>query len=63
MESRYPLADLSTAVQQLAEQDRRLRIERPAAYNLLSRKPWFLLTLALLALTCEWVARKRGGLA
>lgn len=59
----HPISELATAVQRLAEVDRRLRIERPAAYDLVRRKPWWLLVLAVAALALEWVVRKRAGAA
>jgi hypothetical protein len=58
----YAIENLPDVVRHLAENDRRRRIERPAAYDLAQRRPWLLLALVTGALALEWVARKRGGL-
>ncbi len=58
----YAIDELADAVRRLAEDDRRRRIERPAAYDLLGRQPCLLLALATGALALEWVMRKRGGM-
>jgi hypothetical protein len=59
----YPIDQLPDAVRRLADDDRRRRIERPAAYDLIRQQPWLLLALATSALVLEWLVRKRGGMA
>lgn len=59
----YSVDELSEAVRRLAEDDRRRRIERPAAYDLVGQQRWSILLLVTAALVLEWVVRKRGGLA
>ncbi|MFQ5806553.1 MAG: hypothetical protein ACE5I3_08895, partial [Phycisphaerae bacterium] len=58
-----PVDELPEVVRRLAENDRRRRLERPAAYDLVGRQPWLLLGLVTGTLVLEWVVRKRGGMA